>query len=382
MDKRRITENGDDHEQEPQPKKARRKKVSSACLYCRRSHMTCDEGRPCQRCIKRNIAHLCHDPPNKNGQQKPEGAPAEAAPNDTKPDPSLVPQHLDIEPPQFDPLSLGLDTEFGGASLYDFMNMIGLPGNAPEFDLNSLSNVGASTSSQGFSQQPLVSRAHTPSFIVKPEDQYYFTAANPPPQGTKEERLKAVINAKFEAGMLKPFNYVNGYAKLGKYVDAKVSPRNRLKIQSELSRIRSQFGQIASTLTEWDLTAAEESFARLLLDYDRVFSIIALPSCCWRRTGEIYKANKGFAEIVGCDLDTLKTGNVSIHELLDEESLTNYWNKYGQLAFNPESKGVLTAGSLVNMQNGSNIACNFSFNIRRDHYGIPLMIVANFMRLT
>lgn len=27
MDKRRITENGDDHEQEPQPKKARRKKV-------------------------------------------------------------------------------------------------------------------------------------------------------------------------------------------------------------------------------------------------------------------------------------------------------------------------------------------------------------------
>ena len=79
--------------------------------------MTCDEGRPCQRCIKRNIAHLCHDPPNKNGHQKPEGAPPEAAPNDTKPDPSLVPQHLDIEPPQFDPLSLGLDTEFGGASL-------------------------------------------------------------------------------------------------------------------------------------------------------------------------------------------------------------------------------------------------------------------------
>lgn len=31
------------------PKAAKRRKVNHACLYCRRSHMTCDEGRPCQR---------------------------------------------------------------------------------------------------------------------------------------------------------------------------------------------------------------------------------------------------------------------------------------------------------------------------------------------
>ena len=30
-------------------KVAKRRKVNHACLYCRRSHMTCDEGRPCQR---------------------------------------------------------------------------------------------------------------------------------------------------------------------------------------------------------------------------------------------------------------------------------------------------------------------------------------------
>jgi Fungal Zn(2)-Cys(6) binuclear cluster domain len=30
-------------------KSAKRRKVNHACLYCRRSHMTCDEGRPCQR---------------------------------------------------------------------------------------------------------------------------------------------------------------------------------------------------------------------------------------------------------------------------------------------------------------------------------------------
>ena len=30
-------------------KGTKRRKVNHACLYCRRSHMTCDEGRPCQR---------------------------------------------------------------------------------------------------------------------------------------------------------------------------------------------------------------------------------------------------------------------------------------------------------------------------------------------
>ena len=27
----------------------KRRKVNHACIFCRRSHMTCDDGRPCQR---------------------------------------------------------------------------------------------------------------------------------------------------------------------------------------------------------------------------------------------------------------------------------------------------------------------------------------------
>ena len=37
-------------------KGTKRRKVNHACLYCRRSHMTCDEGRPCQRwCGSHNL---------------------------------------------------------------------------------------------------------------------------------------------------------------------------------------------------------------------------------------------------------------------------------------------------------------------------------------
>jgi hypothetical protein len=69
-------------------KTAKRRKVNHACLYCRRSHMTCDEGRPCQRwwghfimkqirrltldlSIKRDIGHLCHDEQRPKVQEKP-----------------------------------------------------------------------------------------------------------------------------------------------------------------------------------------------------------------------------------------------------------------------------------------------------------------------
>lgn len=45
----------------------------------------------------------------------------------------------------------------------------------------------------------------------------------------------------------------------------------------------------------------EEAFERLLLDYDRVFSAMGVPACLWRRTGEIYKGNREFTELIGVD---------------------------------------------------------------------------------
>ena len=41
----------------------RKKKLRQACVYCRRSHLVCEEKRPCHRCVKRGIADRCVDPP-------------------------------------------------------------------------------------------------------------------------------------------------------------------------------------------------------------------------------------------------------------------------------------------------------------------------------
>ncbi|KAG2173945.1 hypothetical protein INT44_000058 [Umbelopsis vinacea] len=39
----------------------KKKKATRACFHCQKAHLTCDDSRPCQRCIKRDLANTCTD---------------------------------------------------------------------------------------------------------------------------------------------------------------------------------------------------------------------------------------------------------------------------------------------------------------------------------
>ncbi|KAG5654013.1 hypothetical protein H0H81_008322 [Sphagnurus paluster] len=223
------------------------------------------------------------------------------------------------------------------------------------------------------------------------KERFLLTAADQE-SGSRNERLNRVIRSKYEAGLLKPYNYVKGYARLSRWMDS-----------------------------QYDLVFIEEAFERLLLDYDRVFAAMAVPACLWRRTGEIYKANREFAELVGLEGFMMRDGRLCIYELMAEESAVNYWEKYGHVAFDSSQKAVLTSCVLrykprvpgthsnalnpnpnplaspmrnkqevtdlnaepeENKEEGEDgfVNCCFSFTIRRDKWGIPTMIVGNFIR--
>jgi hypothetical protein len=49
----------------------------------------------------------------------------------------------------------------------------------------------------------------------------YFLAAADQASGTRDERLAKVIKAKYEAGLLKPYDYSRGYAKMYKWLEKK-----------------------------------------------------------------------------------------------------------------------------------------------------------------
>ena len=145
---------------------------------------------------------------------------------------------------------------------------------------------------------------------TKPSDKaretFYFTAADPHGSDPPEERMNRLLRAKHDAGLLKPFNYAKGYARMSQYMERHLQPVSRQKILRQLDKFRPTFRERMQKLTDMELVLVEMWFERSLMAYDRVFASMAIPACCWRRTGEIYRANKEMAELIHVPIERLR----------------------------------------------------------------------------
>lgn len=62
-------------------------------------------------------------------------------------------------------------------------------------------------------------------------ERFLLTAADQEP-GSRDERLNRVIRSKYEAGLLKPYNYVKGYARLSRWMDRKCVAHHVLALRA------------------------------------------------------------------------------------------------------------------------------------------------------
>ncbi|KAI9695202.1 MAG: hypothetical protein M1820_008838 [Bogoriella megaspora] len=450
----------------------KRRKVNHACIYCRRSE------RPCTRCIKRDIGHLCHDEPRE--QVKRARSELDHIPGEDGTSPNVEVSPVDGSTATFEPqpnqqdtgldlgtgaLALGKDASAGsilqptslsatqaqtlpgnnqmytgfnnwnlsaqnqfrdihslhpsylfstsettdefnllnnflsaslldeGGSLYPGDDVQGLlvdptlrsfPG-GPSVSSNKMPSGDAQTAQPPHTHKATgnpTSRPQSNFPIDKARETYFMTAADPTGTDTAEDRMNKLLKAKYDAGLLKPFNYVKGYAKLNQYMERNLQPASRQKIRRQLDKFRPKFRERMQSLTDIELVYVEMWFERSLMEYDRVFASMAIPACCWRRTGEIFRGNKEMAELIHVPMVQLRDGKVTIHDILAEESLVNYWDKFGAIAFDSSQKAILTRCSLKNPDISSSdpeIPCCFSFTIRRDTHNIPSIIVGNFL---
>ncbi|CAO3615417.1 unnamed protein product [Cunninghamella echinulata] len=51
--------NSENKQKSNQKPTVRKKKATRACVHCQKAHLTCDNARPCQRCIKRGLSSTC-----------------------------------------------------------------------------------------------------------------------------------------------------------------------------------------------------------------------------------------------------------------------------------------------------------------------------------
>uniref|UniRef100_A0A093XNT4 Regulator of drug sensitivity 2 n=1 Tax=Talaromyces marneffei PM1 TaxID=1077442 RepID=A0A093XNT4_TALMA len=434
------------------PKK--RRKVNHACVYCRRSHMTCDSERPCTRCIKRNIGHLCHDEPReptkKNNRSDHEdsaviGNEFTNSHNlaDAGNQPMLSDSSLSIRPSTIDPSqavqgnnqqvfgynaggSGGGDWAMNGQSngyqdmhtfhpsymfnapevtneynlLGDFLNnsllddngmygneeLQGLFSDSSLINMSTNINPNAASFAQQQQQQQQLAQltpqqaansqanaiqrpASSAVSTDKARENYYMTAADPSGMDPPEERMNKLLKAKYEAGMLRPFNYVKGYARLNQYMESHMQPSLRHKILRQLDKFRPKFRERMHSLTDIELVLSEMWFERSLMEYDRVFASMAIPACCWRRTGEIFRGNKEMAELINVPIENLRDGKLALHQIITEDQLVSYWEKFGAIAFDGSQKAMLTSCTLKSPDDDDStkgIPCCFSFTIRRD----------------
>lgn len=140
----------------------------------------------------------------------------------------------------------------------------------------------------------------------KDRETYYMTAADPSGSDPPEARMNKLLKAKYDAGLLKPFNYVKGYARLSHYMERNMQPSSRQKILRQLDKFRPAFRERMQKLTDMELVLVEMWLERSLMEYDRVFASMAIPACCWRRTGEILRANKEMAELIHVPIENLR----------------------------------------------------------------------------
>jgi len=337
--------------------------------------MTCDLERPCTRCIKRNIGHLCHDEPREPAKKKQDstpdaGAGAQAQSNDSpvflSPQDNMItatstaaivhPTPLHSATHQTIPMNTGMQVQdwmynphahlgqnmhnlhpsymFSTSEvsneyslLNDFVSnsmlddtMFGTedPGNSNMFNQPSVGFV-ANPISQMPPPAALAREIIRPSSAFPIDklkfEQFSLIAADGAGTDPPEQRLKRLLQAKYDAGLLRPFNYVRGYEKMYKYMKENHQRGSIATISKQIEAFRPVFRERVATLQDIELVYVEIEFEKLLMKYDRVFASMAIPACCWRRTGEIYRGNKEMAELVNLPMDSLR--DVSLDELTD-----------------------------------------------------------------
>ncbi|EIW69338.1 hypothetical protein TREMEDRAFT_30910, partial [Tremella mesenterica DSM 1558] len=222
------------------------------------------------------------------------------------------------------------------------------------------------------------------------ESEEYLLAAADQPSGPRAARLAQVIKAKYDAGLLKPYDYVKGYERMNKWMETStpvptyansISPESRRRILAALNGFRPKFRQIARTLTDVDLVFIEEAMERWMLEYDRAFASIHTPSCIWRRTGEIQKANQEFANLTGVPASLFRNGLLCVYELMDEDSAVRFWEGYAKVGLDAVHQ-LISGGPGSDsgwMEQYNIIKCCFSATIRRDAWGVPVAIMGQFI---
>jgi hypothetical protein len=197
-----------------------------------------------------------------------------------------------------------------------------------------------------------------------------------------------------------PYSYTTGFHNLTAFLQRRFSANKTLRIAKSLASIRPSFISCTKTLNRQDLVFMEKCFQRTLFEYEEFMLNCCTPTIVCRRTGEIAAVNKEFTLLTGWKKDVLlgkeanlnintgksgSTGNSSgpaslgnsgraglatprmrpvtlgdnkegrpqhvfLAELLDDDSVIEFYEDFARLAFGDSRGSVMTRCKLLKYQ--------------------------------
>lgn len=250
-----------------------------------------------------------------------------------------------------------------------------------------------------------------------------------------------------------PYAYTSGFHNLTAFIQRRFTPQKTVRIAKALASIRPSFIATTKTLNRDDLIFMEKCFQRTLWEYEDFINACGTPTIVCRRTGEIAAVGKEFSILTGWKKDVLlgKEPNLNVNtggttapgsgttsrgsftprsshpentggrpqpvflaELLDDDSVVEFYEDFARLAFGDSRGSVMTRCKLLKYKTkddmeaaqsddgkwnnhlrkggiageaGMNqlgfkdgkVECAYCWTVKRDVFDIPMLIVMNFL---
>ncbi|KAJ6189098.1 hypothetical protein N7519_004006 [Penicillium mononematosum] len=224
-----------------------------------------------------------------------------------------------------------------------------------------------------------------------------------------------------------PYAYTSGFHNLTAFIQRRFTPQKTVRIAKALASIRPSFIATTKTLNRDDLIFMEKCFQRTLWEYEDFINACGTPTIVCRRTGEIAAVGKEFSILTGWKKDVLlgKETNLNVNtggsapvflaELLDDDSVVEFYEDFARLAFGDSRGSVMTRCKLLKYKtkedmevaqsddNGKwnnhlrkggiageagmnqlgfkdgKVDCAYCWTVKRDVFDIPMLIVMNFL---
>ncbi|KAG6020317.1 hypothetical protein E4U41_002885 [Claviceps citrina] len=285
----------------------------------------------------------------------------------------------------------------------------------------------------------------------------------------KQDKISQILmgrrqrdSASVYASVQEPYPYTAGFHNMISVIKHRLPPNKLVTIARSLGEIRPSFIACTKDLTREDLLFMEKCFQRTLFEYDDFLQHSCAPTIVCRRSGEVAAVNKEFTALTGWTKEVLlgkepnrnvfvgptpqgsddgtdgntrsdattprlkpaalepnggRPQSVFLAELLDDESVVQFYQDFAQLAFEDSRGKVQRSCSLIKyrtqdmvdgketpaaqksrtgilssrvtkidgehgisrIEKDGKVNCTYCWTIKRDVFDIPMMIIMNFL---